>query len=348
MSDDTSTPEPLTTPIEPPPGVTPLLWREFADDYQNTQRDALSHVFANPAYWRVSPVVREDTLKWRVFAKENELLTKTMAAGIPGVLKGTGSCVFDSPMDAMDACELVEIALGGAENAPRPPVENPDDSAPMATDHHGFAPTRQIKARWSRNGGALYLYRVWAKPEDPSFTQERKLEGEEFEAALPAFLRQKLVQTLVATIVRPEGWIVPMELEGAAIGCMRLECSVHFAECVGLYWEKPAHWLARQKALANAKPDEIHNPNWQTLEAPTHDFIVSIVGEHLVHQRDEFDKKLAGKSIPQLQREIVKTAQSMGLTVEAPPAEEEGGHILPMTLENMQAEGRDLTGGDLK
>lgn len=336
-------------PVARPMGVTPLIWREFIDENQNTQRDALSHVAfsadeTEAQYWHIMPCVRDDRLKWRVSSSHPDL-EEALSGGVPNVLRGTGTYLFDSPEAAQGHCEAAEVALGGAERAPRAPTEA-DDEPPAVTDAYGFAPTRQIKARWSRKGGTLYLSRVWAKPENPDFTQERELVGEEFEAALPVFLTQKLVQTLVATITRPEGIIVPFTLEADAIGCMRLECSVHFAECTGLFWERPARYAKRLKdEQLQSQPI---NANWDELPVPTHSLIASIVGEHLIGQRKEFETKMANTTEDKLRREIAKSAKALGIPVEAPRMDTEGGNILPATLEDMQRGGVDLEGKSLR
>lgn len=65
----------------------------------------------------------------------------------------------------------------------------PDDHE---IDEHGFAPTRIVRARWSRRHGALHFFRVWMKPGDLAFPeQERRLLGAEHVDALVRFMQHK-------------------------------------------------------------------------------------------------------------------------------------------------------------
>lgn len=324
--------EPTHTP-EIPPGVTPLIWAERIDESKNSHFEALSHVFTEPLCWRVDPVMRENRVQWTVAQSD------TLLYDLGAVSQGTW---FATPEEAKKHAEDVEIEAGGAGFAPRPLQDNPDTTAPAIADEHGFAPTRKIVARWSRNGGVLYLARVWAKVENPEITQSRDLHGEEYEEALPNFLRQQIVTALVAKIV--DGWRVPLAIDSDATGRIELECEMHFVQALALRWEHPADRRARQ-ALP---PKERGMVNWRELPPPSHEQICLIVGQQLAEKRDEFEEKMAGTSVAKLQREITKNARSLGIHAEAPSADQETGNVLPITLENMQKEGIDLNGKGLK
>lgn len=318
-----------------PAGALPLSWAESNDAKRNSQFEALSHLCANPdgtfcEYWEVVPVLEENRVFWRpTFSSALELPPEAFT------LVNEGR--FETADDAKAACEHMEVQLGGAARAPRMPVEDPHDAPPLMTDEHGFAPTRTVRSRWSKRDGVLYLFRVWAKPENPEQVLEKRLVGDEFEAALPGFITQEMVRSLVGSITSPGGWIVPLVWRTQALGEVRMECEVHFVNVRGLFWAK-------------GQPIELHPTKADFLELPTpsHALICSIIGEELARKKADYDKTLATTSTEKLQREIVKNARALGIQSPMPEAEGDGGYVLPATLEHLQAAGMDLKGEALK
>jgi hypothetical protein len=316
--------------LEPPPGVAAvLLWAENLDEDRNTHFEAITH-FTESAFWRVSPTMEENRVFWHLLDTDEEIIALTK-----GIMVNHR---FETPDDAKAAAQQWEIAMGGAEKAPRVPMENPDQTPPHLTDSHGFAPTREIRSRWSRNGGVLYLARVWKKVENPAIEKLVDLHDAEYEAALEGFATQHLMQSLVSRLT--QGWTVPLKIEQPAIGLMVLECEVHFVGCVRLQWSPPAAYKLLQKAG--------EAPEFRELVPPSHERITMLVAEQLLREKKRFEKELDGKTEADLRREIVRKARALGMKADDPEPETEGGGVLPITLEHMQNEGVDLKGRSLK
>jgi len=319
----TTEPNPETNIVALPPPETPpravLVWTRELDPHENTVLMALSHALGDaegkPCFsWVTHPVLRRDAIKYSV------------AESAPALLPdGASKLLFDDAGAAQAWCERIETELGGGA----PEYAQPEaESAPIVADKLGYCPTHKIIARWSRNGGVLTLWRVWAKPDDPAQTQEREIEEEaEYEAALVQCIRQQLLAEVARRML--SGWTAPITAKGR-FGVMTLQVEVEFVRCVSLTWHRPA-------ALhGNVSRKQMEPCITVILDAPTHDDIVRMVALTERRQRLALEQKAEGKSEDELRAEIMANAAAAGVT---------GGEVLPVTLEDMQAAGVDPTKG---
>jgi hypothetical protein len=218
-----STPQPTPTPDQGPA----LVWAKHLDQAANTVFLALSHAICdaegNTAFeWIVSPTLRQDRIQFVTRYSHQSLLPD-----------GAEKLYFDDARQAQEWCERLELEMGGR---PLAYAEPEAEESPTIADKDGYAPTHKVLARWSRNHGVLNFYRVWAKPDDLDQTQERELEGDEYEAVLVNWAKQRLVSLIAERVAK--GWIEPFECEGP-FGRFVLEAEVEFVRCVAFEWHRP-------------------------------------------------------------------------------------------------------------
>lgn len=313
----TDEPNNITALPDPEPPKPVLLWKKEKSPQENTVFLALSHAFGTsegePEFeWAVTPKLWRDRVVFEVRHSAKDLLPE-----------GAEKLTFEDARQAQEWCERIERELGGE----LPEFTLPEtEEVPAVADARGYAPTHKVLARWSRNAGILYLYRVWAKPEDPAQTQERVMEGDEYEAALVGFLRQKLVEEVAKRVMA--GWTVPLSVDGPW-GRMVLGVKVDFAEIASLTWHRP------EKLRGNVSPRLKEITMEVQLEAPTHESVLRMIALLDHGQRLEMEAKVAGKSEDELRAEIERNVRDAGVTLGG-----EGG-VLPVTIEDMAAVGID-------
>jgi len=305
-----------------PPPEAPgevLIWKREKDALENTLFLALSHAIGNsegkPCFaWVVTPILMNDAIRFTV----NQTAPELLSSG-----RSDGPSFYETAREAQAWCEAQERELGGG--APGYVAPSAEDT-PLVADAKGYCPTNKVLAKWSRNGGAVYFYRVWAKPDDPTQTQERELEGDEYEAALVGFVRQQLL-TEVASRVK-DGWLAPMTTRGPW-GEMTLQVRVEFVECESLIWRRP-EVLQGNAPMAKKKPNIT-----VILDTPTHESVIRLVALLERRHRLELEAKAAGKSEEQLRAEIAANAAAAGIS----------GDVLPVTIEDMKHVGVDPVKG---
>lgn len=307
--------EPTITEADPTPVPSGpvLVWAKHLDQAANSCFLALSHAIGDPdgessCEWVVSPLLREDRIQYSVRYSNENLLPD-----------GAEKLYFDDARQAQQWCERIEAENGGKPLSYGQPEPETD---PLALDKDRYAPTHKVLARWSRNGGVLNFYRVWAKPDHPEQTQERELEGDEYEAVLVNWAKQKLVSMIAQRVAT--GWIEPFECEGP-FGRFVLESEVEFVRCIAFTWHRPEVI----RGNVSAKLREISSI--VQFDPPTHEKVIALIAMAETKHRLELAKKAGDKTEEELRAEVAAHAAAAGVT----------GDVLPVTIEDMQAVGID-------
>ncbi len=305
----------------------PLLWQETKDSRGNSTFTALSMTWGddegNPAFaWCLECVLRANTAVVILDGTDNELLD-----GYDGTVP-----VFDIEgdddgiADAKAFCQAREDELRAKLGEGLPHIPTPEPETPPAVlAEDGFAPTHQVRGRWSPNGGVLRMYRVWKQP-DSELEQEREiLDQPELDTAIGSFFTQKFVEELVTRLVTG--------------GFGRMEYETPF---VNVFMQVELDFLAVSAftvRLQGKQAREIAVP------LPTHDRIMRVVARQMAERRRQMEEKVGSIDIRTLHSEIERNARALGIayTPPAPNPEEQRSHVLPVALEDIERGGGDWT-----
>ena len=318
------TEQPTPNPAVPP---HPLLWQETKDSRGNSTFTALSQTWGdeagNPAFaWRLACVLRNNTAVVTLDGTDNELVD-----GHDGSIPSfeIGSIEF-----AKAWCQSREDELRAklGEGLPPPPAPDPD-APPAVLAEDGFAPTTQIRSRWSPNGGALRLYRVWKQPAT-ELEQEREItEQPELDVAIGRFFEQMFVEELVTRLVTG--------------GFGRLERVTPFATVImqaELDFLNVSAFSVRIHGQHGGKPGrDVKVVN------PSHERIMRVVAPQMAERKRRMDEAIGDIDIRTLHSEIERNARALGIPYHRPsgaPAEAESG-IVPVALEDIERGGGDIT-----
>ena len=308
---------------EPKPTDKPLLWREERDLHGNSTHEALSITYGNEKqepiyYWRVKCVLIDNAAVWSISSSDVPTDQDDIGIDVP---EG-----FDTAQTAMDVCQQWENAIRarlGGEVAPAPMPE--PETAPLIADGHGFAPTTTVRPRWSRNEGNLRFVRVWKKT-DGSMEQERDItDPEEESACIAGYFRQKLIEEAVTRL-----------------------CTGGFGR---LLWETPfatAHMQVELDFISVSAITLAIRRAGEAREIPmkpvTTDEIMHVVARQMQARQRALDERIGNVDVRELQQEIIRNARILGLDIAPPPnPTEAGSNILPVTLEDIQAGGGNIT-----
>lgn len=323
--------EPTTEPIPPADPHRfdkPLLWREERDADGNSTFEALSMTYGTPITeakpepepcydWRVRCVLLGNMARWSV-------------EGTDGIIAENAGLValYESAAEARDECQRAENELRNklGEGLPLPPLPEPEER-PLVADEHGFAPTTRVIVQWSPKQGSLRARRVWRRVEPPHMEQEREIdEAAEEAAAFAGYFTQQMIEELVTRL-----------------------CTGGFGRMV---WQTPFATVMMQCELdflkVSAFTAQIRRGGKMTelaVNAPTTDRIMQVVARQMAERKRQLDESIGNSSVRELQEEIVRNARLLGLPAEMPrsPQAETGSGVLPVTLEDIQAAGGDIT-----
>jgi hypothetical protein len=316
------TEQPTPNPAVPP---HPLLWQETKDSRGNSTFTALSQTWGddagNPAFaWRLACVLRNNTAVVTLDGTDNELVDGHDGT-IPAFDIGTHGIEF-----AKAWCQAREDELRAklGEGLPPPPAPEPD-TPPAVLAEDGFAPTHQVRVRWSPNGGVLRVYRVWKQP-DSELEQEREItEQPELDVAIGQFFTQKFVEELVTRLVTG--------------GFGRMDYETPFAN---VFMQVELDFLAVSSftvRLIGKQGRDIAVP------VPTTDRIMRVVARQMAERKRRMDEAIGDIDIRTLHSEIERNARALGIPYHRPsgaPAEAESG-IVPVALEDVLRGGGDIT-----
>ncbi len=313
---------------EPKPTDKPLLWREERDLHGNSTHEALSITFGNEQleptyYWRAKCDLLNNVAVWSILESDGAVLLHDYSRAIR---KSGTEGIFATAEDAMSHCQAMEnemrAYLGGRVEHPSLPEP---ETAPLIADDHGFAPTTTVRPRWSRNEGNLRFVRVWKKT-DGSMEQERGItDPEEENACIAGYFRQKLIEESVTRL-----------------------CTGGFGR---LLWETPfatAHMQVELDFISVSAITLTIRRAGEAREIPmkpvTTDEIMHVVARQMQARQRALDERIGNVDVRELQQEIIRNARILGLDIAPPPnPTEAGSSILPVTLEDIQAGGGNIT-----
>lgn len=302
---------------EQKPTDRPLRWEETRDDNQNSTYRALSHTYGNadgdPRYeWTVRCVLRANLATWLVTSSPCEVEQSEHA---------------DSA-DAMAFCQSRENDIRAELDLVDAVAKREPEAPPIITDEHGMAPTAKVVPMWKHDESDLRMMRVWKSPTSGAEEQREITDPAEEDACIAGYARQLMVEELVTRLatggfgrllLESPFWTVLMQAELEFINVSAFTITIRRN---GGFREIP-------------------------VKLPKVNDIMRVVSVQMSARQRALAEKVASTDEGQLIQEIQRLAAEVGLPCDAPSpevlGESEGGNILPIELEDIEAAGGNIT-----
>lgn len=304
----------------------PLLWQETKDANGNSRFEAISMTYGDGAgtpsfLWVIVPVLRNNSVAWSVQETARELAPDE---GFPEPFSDYEH--GNSIEEAKAWCQTHEDELRAILGDGLLPYAEPEpETPPLTGDEHGFAPTLIVRPRWSRNEGVLRMYRVWKNPETGHEQEREILDQPDLDRALGGYFTQIMVEELVTRL--------------STGGFGRLIKDTPFATVVmtaELDFLDVSSFTAR-----------IHGKNARdiAIPLPSHERIMQVVARQMQERQRELAEKVGNVSTASLVASIQRNARLLGLPCDLTLADAapDESKILPITIEDVQAGGGDIT-----
>lgn len=306
---------------EPKPTDRPLRWEETRDDNQNSTFRALSHTYGNEAgepkfEWGIRCVLRENEAHWVVFSSPVEINEPSLKFRY-----GTG-------VHAQSFCQSVENELRASLNITDALDKRQPEQPPIITDENGMAPTSKVVPLFNRDETDIKMMRVWKSPASGAEERREITDPAEYDACLAGFARQLMIEELVTRlatggfgrlILESPFWTVLMQVELEFVNVSAFTITIRRD---GGFREIP-------------------------VSLPKVNDIMRVVAVQMSARQRAIAEKIAGTDEGQLMQEIQRLAAECGLPCDPPSAEvlgeSEGGNILPIQLEDIEAAGGNIT-----